>query len=44
VEHRCEIYPGARHGFTMADFPVYNEQAAERHWRDLFALLDDTLT
>lgn len=44
VEHRCEIYPGARHGFTMADFPVYNEQAAERHWRELFALFDETLT
>jgi carboxymethylenebutenolidase len=44
VEHRCEIYPNARHGFTMADFPVYDEQAAERHWHELLALFDDTLT
>ena len=38
VDHRCEIYPGALHGWTMPDFPVYNEAAAERHWRDLLAL------
>jgi carboxymethylenebutenolidase len=43
VDHRLEIYAGARHGFTMIDFPVYDEVAAERHWRELFALLDDTL-
>jgi hypothetical protein len=23
--------------------PVYNEAAAERHWRELLALLDETL-
>lgn len=38
VDHRCEIYPGALHGWTMADFPVYNEAAAERHWQELQAL------
>jgi carboxymethylenebutenolidase len=38
VDHRCEIYPDALHGFTMTDFPVYNEGAAERHWRELQAL------
>jgi carboxymethylenebutenolidase len=38
VDHRCEIYPGALHGWTMPDFPVYNEPAAERHWRELTAL------
>jgi carboxymethylenebutenolidase len=43
VDHRLEVYTGARHGFTMIDFPVYDEVAAERHWRELFALLDDTL-
>ncbi len=43
VDHRLEIYPDARHGFTMTDFPVYDEEAAERHWRELVALLDDTL-
>jgi carboxymethylenebutenolidase len=43
VDHRCEIYPGAAHGWTMADFPVYNETAAERHWRELIDLFDSTL-
>jgi carboxymethylenebutenolidase len=38
VRHRCEIYPGALHGWTMADFPIYHEEAAERHWRELLAL------
>jgi carboxymethylenebutenolidase len=42
VDHRCEIYE-ARHGWTMADFPVYDENAAERHWRELVALYNDTL-
>ena len=38
VDHRCEIYEGALHGWTMADFPIYNEPAAERHWTELLAL------
>jgi carboxymethylenebutenolidase len=43
VDHHCEIYPGALHGWTMADFPVYNEPAAERHWRELLALFSRAL-
>jgi carboxymethylenebutenolidase len=43
VDHRCEIYSGAAHGWTMADFPVYDEKAAERHWRELVAFFTDTL-
>jgi carboxymethylenebutenolidase len=43
VDHRCEIYPGALHGWTMTDFPIYNEEAAERHWRELIALFKATL-
>ena len=43
VDHRCEIYEGALHGWTMADFPIYNEPAAERHWRELIALFRATL-
>ena len=43
VDHRCETYPGALHGWTMADFPVYNEAAAERHWDELAALFAETL-
>jgi len=43
VDHKCEIYPGALHGWTMTDFPVYDEPAAERHWRELFKLFAETL-
>ena len=43
VDHRCEIYPDALHGWTMSDFPVYNEAAAERHWDELVTLFADTL-
>jgi carboxymethylenebutenolidase len=44
VTHRSEVYAGAGHGYTMADTPVYDEAAAERHFRALFDLLDRTLT
>lgn len=43
VDHMCEIYPGALHGWTMIDTPVYNEEAAERHWRELLALFAEAL-
>jgi carboxymethylenebutenolidase len=43
VRHRSEVYPGARHGYTMSDTPVYDERAAERHFRELFGLLDRAL-
>ena len=43
VDHCCEIYPEALHGWTMSDFPVYNEAAAERHWGELLTLFADTL-
>ncbi len=38
-----EIVPGAAHGYTMADTAVYDEAAAERHFRELEALLSRTL-
>jgi carboxymethylenebutenolidase len=41
--HRAELYEGARHGFTMADLEVYDEQADERHWRELLGLLGRTI-
>ena len=41
--YRSELYAGARHGYTMSDTPVYDEAAAERHFRELFALLDRAL-
>jgi carboxymethylenebutenolidase len=43
VDHRCEIYPEALHGWTMRDFPVYNAAAAERHWDELATLFNETL-
>ena len=43
VRHATAVYPGAAHGYTMADTPAYDEAAAERHYRELFALLDRTL-
>lgn len=43
VNYRCEIYAGALHGWTMADFPVYNQAAAERHWSELFTLFESSL-
>jgi carboxymethylenebutenolidase len=43
VDNRCEIYEGALHGWTMADFPIYNEPAAERHWTELLTLFKATL-
>jgi carboxymethylenebutenolidase len=44
VDHRCEIYSEALHGWTMADFPVYDKAAADRHWTELVALFANTLT
>jgi len=43
VRHRSEVYEGALHGYTMADMPVYNQEAAERHFRELFSLFERTL-
>jgi len=43
VDNEVTIYPGARHGYTMADLPVYDAEAAERHWRELVKLFDATL-
>lgn len=43
VDATVEIYPGALHGYVPSDTPVHNPEAAERHWRELLALLDETL-
>lgn len=42
VTYTSEVYPGAQHGFTMADTAAYDEEAEKRHWVNLFALLDRT--
>ncbi len=41
VRHQLEVYPAARHGFTMADLPVYDRQASERHWQRLLHLFHE---
>ncbi|WP_335935526.1 dienelactone hydrolase family protein [Streptomyces sp. PTD5-9] len=40
VRHRCEVYPGAHHGFTQADTAAYDRAADERHWAALLDLLE----
>ncbi|MBQ0826986.1 dienelactone hydrolase family protein [Streptomyces tagetis] len=42
VRHRCEVYPGAHHGYTQADTEAYDAEAAERHWEALLGLLART--
>jgi carboxymethylenebutenolidase len=42
VRSRSEVYEGAAHGYTMADTPAYDEASAERHFAELFALLERT--
>jgi carboxymethylenebutenolidase len=43
VRYRSEVSEGAAHGFTMADTAAYQEAAEQRHWVDLFGLLDRVL-
>jgi len=42
VRHRCEVYPGAHHGYTQADTAAYDKEADERHWAALLDLLSRT--
>jgi carboxymethylenebutenolidase len=44
VTYRSELFEGAAHGYTMADTPAYDQAAAERHFTELFALLDRTVS
>jgi carboxymethylenebutenolidase len=37
-KNEVEIYPGTHHGFAFPKRPVYNRDAAERHWERLLAL------
>jgi carboxymethylenebutenolidase len=36
--NEVEVYPGTHHGFAFPKRPVYNRDAAERHWERLLAL------
>jgi carboxymethylenebutenolidase len=43
VDHTIETYDGAKHGWVPTDTPTHNPDAAEKHWKTLFALFDATL-
>ena len=43
LTYRTEVYPGAAHGFTMSDLPVYDAAADERHERELLDLFGRAL-
>jgi carboxymethylenebutenolidase len=37
VDYQAEVYPGTRHGWAVADTPVYQREGAEHHWERLLA-------
>ena len=43
VDHIIENYVGMAHGWTVPDHGVYDETGAERHWKRLLNLFDETL-
>lgn len=43
VDNEVTIYKGAKHGYTMPDLPVYDREAAERHWSQMLKLFDEAL-
>jgi carboxymethylenebutenolidase len=43
VTYKAEVYPGALHGYTMSDLPVFNAAAREHHFEHMLALFARTL-
>ena len=43
VLHKIEIYEKAKHGFAVTGHIVFDQEAAELHWRRLLELLKETL-
>ena len=43
VRFTAETYEGAAHGWMKPDFPVYDEAAAERGWREMLGLFERNL-
>jgi len=43
VDAEVSIWEGCRHGWVPTDMAVYNQDGAERHWRELVALFDGVL-
>ncbi len=42
IAYQVETYP-ARHGFAVPDLPAFDPAAADRHWKTLFKLFEETL-
>lgn len=40
---KAELYPGAIHGFTMADLPAYSETYCNKHYEKVFELFGSEL-
>jgi carboxymethylenebutenolidase len=43
VDAEVGIWRGLKHGWVPADMAVHDAAGAERHWRELIALFDETL-
>ncbi|KFG68021.1 dienelactone hydrolase family protein [Microvirga sp. BSC39] len=43
IDHVIENYVGMAHGWAVSDNRVYDERGAERHWKRLLTLFDETL-
>lgn len=43
VDHVIENYIGMSHGWAVPDHSVFNERGAERHWKRLLTLFEETL-
>ncbi len=44
IKSQVAIYPGTAHGFTFPESSEhFDEQATERHWKEVFELLERTL-
>lgn len=38
VEYRCEIHPGAEHGYALPNRDIHDKRAANRDWELIFAM------
>jgi carboxymethylenebutenolidase len=43
VDADVSIWKGLKHGWVPADMAVHDAAGAERHWKALIALFDETL-
>jgi carboxymethylenebutenolidase len=44
VDHIIENYVGMAHGWAVSDHSVFDPQGAERHWKRLLTIFDESLT